>query len=886
MRYEGKIHLWLIRLIGVLVPRRLRADWRQEWEAELQWREQELVEWDRLNRKNKWSLFWHSAGAFVDALYLQPKRLEEDMMQDLRYGIRMLLKHKGSTFIAVVTLALGIGANTTIFSAMEALILHPFSFPQQDRLTVIYERKLEAGIRRAEAAPGNLQDWREQSQMFEQFVTMRVESYDLTGVSQPERFSGYSVSAGFFAALGVQPLLGRTFQAGEDTAGREQVVVLKHSLWQRRFGANPNVIGQPLTLNGKAYTIIGVMPEDFNFPYNGGELWTPFVFPAESRQDRESRYFRVLGVLKPGVTLAQGEAEIRSLSQRAQTLYPATNRGVEAVTVGLNADYTRGARLYFLFLLGAVAFVLLIACANVANLLLVRGSARQKELALRMALGAKRGRILRQLLTESMLLALLGGVVGLGLSVWGVQAMASAVPQGFAQFIPGWEHLGVNAWALGFTLLVSLLTGVLFGLLPAWQAIHTNFNQALKEGSKGVTSGARQRLRSGLVVAEVALSLVLLVGAGLLLRSFIVILNTDFGFDPENTISMRIVLPKDRYAQAEQRVQLYQELERRVASLPGIAQVGAVDYLPLGGWSASNYFQIVGHPAVPKAAQPSVDVRVVTPGYFAAIGTPLRAGRLLTAQDDTNAPRALLVNEAFARRYFTGRQALGQYLTFDSSPPYEIVGIVANVMNDDLDDPAEPSIYQPHAQRGSYSMALVVRGQPNQAGPEGVTQLVGAIRQELTKLDANLPLSEIKLLHENIRERSSPKRVITAMLGVFALLALLMATVGLYAVMSFAVAQRTHEIGIRLALGAQMKDVAALIVRQGLRLVLIGGVIGLAGAFAVSRVLSQILFGITANDPVTYFTVAGVVLLTAAIACWVPARRAAKVDPMIALRHE
>jgi putative ABC transport system permease protein len=877
--------LWLIRAIGVIVPRRLRADWRQEWEAELRSRELLLAEWDKLNWQNKLDLLRRSLGAFRDALLLQPRRMEDEMFQDLRFGVRMLFKHKGFTLIAVLTLALGIGANTTIFSAIEALILHPFSFPNQDRLVAIYERILGAGVNRANVTPGALHDWREQSQSFEQFVTSNYDDFDLTGGDRPEQLGGYRVSADFFAALGAQPLLGRTFQPEEDRLGREQVVVLKHSLWERRFGSDPKILGQSIKLSNQTYTVIGVMPKEFNFPYNGGELWIPYVFLPAAAQDREHRYLRVIGLLKPGVSRAQGDAEIRALSLRAEQQYPATNRGVDAFTVGLNEDYTRNTREYLSLTLGAVMFVLLIACANVANLLLARGSARQKELAVRMALGASRWRVMRQLLTESLLLALMGGALGLGFSVWGVAALANGIPQGFSQFIPGWERLGINAWALGFTILASLATGVLCGLLPAWQATKSDFNETLKEGSKGAMGGARNRWRNSLVVAEVALSLVLLIGAGLLIRSFIKILNTDLGFNPDNTMAMRIVLPRDRYLQPEQRVNLYQELMQRVAALPGVAAVGLADGLPPGGWSA-GLVQIVGQPLLPKSEQPTTGVMVTSPGYFAAVGTPLRAGRLFTAQDDAKASPVALVNEAFARRYFAGGSAIGQRLTFAGGSPNEVVGIVANTMNADLDDAAEPVVYQPFAQRASRIMALIVRGQPNQSGEENVTQVAGAIRRELAALDANLPISESKTLHEAYRERSSPKRVITALLGIFALLALVMAMVGLYAVMSFAVAQRTHEIGVRMALGAQARDVFLIVVKQGLRLISLGLIIGLIGAFAVTRVLSQMLYGVTASDPITYAMVAGLLLATALAACVVPARQATRVDPMIALRHD
>jgi putative ABC transport system permease protein len=807
------------------------------------------------------------------------------LLQDLRFGLRMLFKQPGFALIAALMLALGIGANTTIFSAIESVILHPFAFPHQDRLVMIYERILGTGMERSYVAPATLHDWREQSRSFEQLVTSDFSDFTLMGGDRPEQLSGYRVSAGFFAALGAQPLLGRTFQPDEDMLGREQVVVLKHSLWERRFASDPKILGQTIKLDNQTYTVIGVMPKAFNFPYYGGELWIPWVFLPADAQNRENRFLQVIALLKPGVSRAQGEAEIHALSLRAQQQYPATNKGVEAYTVGLNEDSTRGTRMYLSFTLGAVMFVLLIACANVANLLLARGAARQKELAVRMALGAGRWRVMRQLLTESLLLAASGGLLGLGFSVWGVTALANAIPQNFSQFIPGWERLGINVWALGFTMLASLVTGVLCGLLPAWQATKSDFNETLKEGGKGAASGGRNRWRNALVVAEVALSLVLLIGAGLLIRSFIKILNTDLGFNPDNTMALGVVLPPGRYTQDAERINLYRELTQRVASLPGVAAIGLTSGVPPGGWGR-GLFQIVGQPVVPKSEQTTAGVVVTSPDYFAAVGTPLRAGRWFTAQDDANAQRVVLVNEALARRYFAGQSTLGQRLNLDDGPPYEIVGIVANTMNADLDDAAEPVVYQSLAQRALQAMWLIVRAQPDPSGHENVTQLTSAIRRELAGLDANLPTSEAKTLHEAYRERSSPKRVITALLGIFASLALLMATVGLYAVMSFAVAQRTHEIGVRMALGAQARDVFSFVVRQGLRLVSLGIFLGLLGAYAVTRLLSQILYGVTATDPLTFALVAGLLLVTALAACVVPALRAMKVDPLIALRHE
>jgi putative ABC transport system permease protein len=877
---------WLIRLIGVIVPRRLRADWRQEWEAELRHREAMLAEWDRLGWRNKLNLLWRSTSAFWDALWMQTYRWEDAMIQDLRFGARMLLKQPGFTLIAVLTLALGIGANTTIFSAIESVILHPFSFPNQNRLLMIYQRTMDAAINREGVAPGSLRDWREQSETFEQFISFSAGSFDLTGTDQPERVVAYRVSAGFFDALGVQPLLGRTFQPDEDSAGREQVLVLKHSLWERRYGSDPNILGQSIELNGKAHTVIGVMPRDFSFPYSGGELWAPFVFTAQLAQDRESRSFRVLGLLKPGVSRAQGEAELHSLSLREQQQYPATNGGVDAFAVGLNEDYTRDSRQYMSFTLGAVLFVLLIACANVANLLLARGSTRQKELAVRMALGATRWRVMRQLVTESLLLALLGGVLGLVFSVWGIKALANGMPKGFTQFIPGWERLGINNWALGFTMSVSLLTGVLCGLLPAWQATKPALNETLKQGGKGAASSARNRWRNLLVVAEAALSLVLLVSSGLLIRSFVNLLNADFGYNLDNAVATRIILPEARYRHPEQIVGFYEELAQRVAASPGVEVVGAVDNLSmLSGWP-TNHFQIVGQPSDPGSAQPAAGVLVATPGYFGAIGTPLRAGRLFTDRDDANAPRVVLVNEAFARRYFAGGSAIGQQLAFEGGPLNEIVGIVANTMNNDWDDSAKPGVYQSFAQYPNRNMAVIARGRPNQTQQENVTQMVAALRQGLAAVDASLPFFGSATLGDFNRDRIWTQRLITVMLGLFAIMALIMATVGLFAVMSFVVAQRTHEIGIRMALGAQTRDVFVTVIKQGLRMVSLGIIIGLIAAFAVTRVLSQMLYGVTASDPITYAMVAGLLFATAFLACLVPARSATRVDPLVALRHE
>jgi putative ABC transport system permease protein len=807
----------------------------------------------------------------------------QTLWQEISYGLRMLKKSPGFTLVAVIAIGLGISANTTIFSSVDALLLRPFSFPNQERLVMLWERNLEIGMTRGSVAPGNLTEWQEQNRTCEQLIAIRSRDYDLTGGDQPERFPGTAVSAGFFDALGVKAALGRTFLPQEGEMGRENVAVLKHSLWQRRFGGSENIIGQTLTLNGRSFTIIGVMPKEFNFPYNGGELWAPLVFTPEDKRDRGNHYIQVLGLLKPGATVAQADADIRAIAERLQKQYPDTNGGRSAYVISMLGHYTRGSRQYLPILIGAVAFVLLIACANVANLLLSRASARQKEIAVRLAMGASRWRLIRQLLIESILLALMGGALGLALSVWGIQALIAGIPEGMSRFIPGWEHLGINRLVLAFTLGVSVLTGLIFGLVPAWQAAKTNLNDVLKEGGgKGAAGASRNRWRSALVVAEIALSLVLLIGAGLMVRSFINVMQTDFGIRPENVVSMRVALPRDKYTEGKQRINFYQQLLERIQVLPGVVKAGGVNLLPMGGSSNSSNFQVLGQPLFPKGKEPFVDVRVATPDYFAAIGTPLRKGRLFTAQDHEQAQRVVLVNEAFAARFIPGQEAVGQRMKIggNDNPPLEIIGIVANVMNDDLDDPAEPSVYFPYAQQPWSALDLVIRVSGNPM------QVVPAVRGELSALDPHQPLSGIRTMEQVIDERASPKRLMSWTLGIFALMALLMAAVGTYAVMAYSVMQRTHEIGVRIALGAQPRDIILLVVGRGLSLALIGTGLGLVGAFFLTKAMAQILYGVTASDPVTFIGVALLLVGVALVACYLPARRAMKVDPMVALRYE
>jgi len=806
----------------------------------------------------------------------------EDLLQDLRYGARMLMKNPGFALVALITLAAGIAANTTIFSIVDALILRPFNFPNQERLVMVWERgENDGGFDHGSVAPGNFNDWREQSQSFERLVAIVGRPFDLTGAYQPERFSGYGVSAGFFEAFGVKAALGRTFLPGEDEPGRDQVVVLKHSLWERRFGSDPNIVGRTLTLNAKTFTVIGVMPPDFNFPFYGGEMWSPLAFDDKTKQERLSHYMRAMGLLKPGVGIAQANADLDAISRRAERLFPDTNAGASATVVGMTEDLVHEAQEYMPPLVGTVAFVLLIACANVANMLFSRAFGRQKEIAVRLALGASRWRLVRQLLTESLLLSLAGGVIGLLLSVWAVDLLRGAMPEDFAKFIPGFDHFGVNRVVLLFTLMISMLTSVLFGLTPAWQASKPNLNETLKEGTKGASSaGSRQRLSSGLVVAEVALSLVLLIGAGLMIRSFVAMLRDDVGFNPQSVLSFQLSLSGKKYSEAQQRG-FYDQLLKRLEALPGVVAAGATCILPMSNDNEGRIFEIVGRPPFEKGKGPGADYRVVTPRYFDAIGMSLRRGRGFTAGDNEQAPGVVIINETFARLFFPNQEAIGErIITGGADKPIEIVGVVGDIKDLDLDRVPRPALYVPYAQNPRTYMGVALRAA---AEP---TALTGAARDEVMRLDPALPVSNLKTVERMIHETTSPNRIMAAMMGVFAGIALLLAGVGLYAVLAMAVSQRTHEIGVRLALGARSRDILRLITRQGLKLTLAGLALGMAGAFALTRVMEPLLYGVSPTDPLTFILISLSLASVALLACWIPARRATKVDPMIALRCE
>jgi putative ABC transport system permease protein len=805
----------------------------------------------------------------------------ETVLKDVRYGFRMLLRSPGFTAVALLAITLGIAANTTTFSAIDATMFHPFSFPNQDRLLMLWEANPQLGFNRGSVAPANVNDWHEHNQTFEQVVAIASRYYDLTERDEAERFYGYAVSSSFFDVLGARAMYGRTFAPDEDQPGHQPVVVLKHNLWQRRFGADPTIVNQTIQLNGKSFTVIGVMPPEFNFPFNGGEMWAPLVFDSKDLTNRGSHYLQVIGLLKPGVASEQALGDLKAIAARAAEQFPETNAGRSVNVISLTQDATRGSRMYAPVMLAAVGFVLLIACANVANLLLVRGASRQKEIAIRLAMGASRWRLVRQLLTESLLLSLAGGALGLLVSVWGVKGLAHSIPDDFSKYIPGWHNLVINRTAFLFTLIVSVITGLLFGMVPALQSTKTNFNEALKEGGKGSSGKAsHNRARNVLVVAEVALSLVLLIGAGLMIRSFVEMLRSDFGINPANVLTMQVSLPNEKYAKPETRTGFYSQLLSSIEALPGVTQAGAAGILPMGGDNNSHGIERIGQTVFQQGRQPNILYTPVTPGYLAAIGTRLIKGRNLTEQDRDDSPRVALVNEAFVKEFQPGQDPLNLTFKEPGGPAITIVGVTGNVINSDFDDKREAQIYMPYNQDSWRGMYLVIRTGSNPS------QLTAAVRTEVSALDKTLPVFNVKPMTQVIGERMSPKRLATFMMAVFALIALALAGVGIYAVMSYAISQRTHEIGIRMALGAQARDIFKLVITQGLALTLVGIVIGLAGAYAMTQAMAQILYGISATDPITFVGISLLLGCVSMLACYVPTRRAIKVDPMIALRHE
>jgi predicted permease len=800
----------------------------------------------------------------------------ESITKDIRYGVRSLLKRPAFTAIAVITLALGIGANTTLFSFVNGILLRPLPYKDPGQLVMLDENSLKQGIKSFGVSYPNFTDWRAQNHVFEDVAAYQRGTYSLVGAGEPEQLSGARITQGLFELLGVSPKLGRTINAEEDRPETNNAVLISHNLWQRRFASAENVVGQSLIVNGVPRTIVGVMPPDFKFP-DTAELWVPMAL-NEKLWTRNDHGLRSVARLKPNITLEQAQAEMNNIARRIEEQNPVTNEGMGVEVISLRVRLVGDYRQALLILLGVVGFVLLIACANVANLLLARSSARHQEFALRAALGASRARIVRQLLTESAVLSVLGAGFGVLLAVWGRNLLLAAIPGD----MPFWMKFDLDLRVLGFTLVVSFLTALVFGVVPALQGSRTLLNEALKEGvrSRGTT---HNRLRNLLVVAEVALSLVLLVGAGLMLRSFEKLQQVNSGINPEHVLTVEVPLSRAKYPEDAQQSAFFKELVTRVGALSGVSSVSAISNLPLmGGWGRS--LTVEGYPVLSVGQAPMINHAVVTPNYFHTMGIPLHEGRDFSEADAAKGLRVTIVDERLARQYWPNASALGKRIRFgppeSNEPWHTVIGVAGAVRHERLDQETRQSIYVSYQQIPDRVMTLALR---TSGDPE---DLAGAVRREVLALDKDQPVTNVLTMGEVVSRSVWQQRFYTMLFGIFAALALVLAAVGIYGVMSYAVTQRTQEIGIRMALGARAFDVLGLIIKNGMALIVIGVVIGLAGAVALTRLLATLLFGVTPTDTLTFVVVSGVLMVVALVACYLPARRATKVDPLVALRYE
>jgi putative ABC transport system permease protein len=886
--------LWLIRVIGVIVPRRLRADWRREWEAELRYREELLAQWDRLDSSHKLDLLRRSASAFWDALWLQPKRLEDEMFQDLRYGLRMLLKTPGFTLIAIFTLALGIGANTAIFSVVNAVLLKALPFHEPDRIVMLWTDNpaLDLGFHELPPAPVDLPEWRREAESFEQIAAIRPRDADLSEWGDPERVGGVQVTANFFSLLGAQPLLGRVFSVDEEQAGRDKVAIISYDLWQRSFGGETNIVGQLITVNQERRAVIGVMPPRFGFP-RGAEmpaayrlmpqtdLWLPYAESDEYWQRGKIRDYIAIGRIKREVSLAQAQSEMSAVARRQEEMFPDDHVGWTVHLRPLARQVAGQTRSILFVLFGAVGFVLLIACVNVANLLLCRSAARRKEMAVRAALGAGRGRIIRQLLTESVLLSAAGGAVGLLLGAWGVRVILALSPPNIARL----DETTLDGPVLLFTVFVSLATGLIFGLAPAWRVSRINLSGALNAGGRSGAGDGRHRTHSLLVTAEVALAVALLAGAGLMTQSLLKLQAVDPGFKPQQVAAFDVGLHGGKYSSGDRIRQFYRETPERLGKLPGVRGVATISSLPLGGKEYVQMVIVEGEQPPSKDRTPIAERRLITPGYFDAMGVTLLQGRDFTGHDTADKLQVCIINETAARGYFHGADPIGKRLKFggtdENFPWFTVVGVVRDVRGYALEAPLRPQVYRPVEQDTENEMTFVVRAEATPAA-----LLERTIRAEMKSIDPSLPPANFRTMEGLVATALARPRFSALLLGLFAGAALLLTIVGLYGVVAYTVSQRTHEIGVRIALGASRRNVLALVIRQGMAPAVVGLAVGALCALALTRSLATQLYGVKPTDIPTFVCVSLILLLAALAACWLPARRAARVDPVVALRHD
>jgi putative ABC transport system permease protein len=814
----------------------------------------------------------------------------ETLIQDLRYNLRVLLKSPGFAAVAIIVLALGIGANTAIFSVVNAVLLRPLPYHDPGRLMQVWHvppPKSFPGMTRFAVSAANYLDWRDQNHVFDQLATYSYSTLNLTGKGQPESIRSGVVSPNFFSVLQVQPLLGRAIAPGEAQLGRANVVVLGHALWRDRFGSDPGIVGQNVTLNGQGYTVVGVMPARFQLPPTA-QVWTPMALTDKEKAVRGEHHFGVIGRLKPGVELNQAQAEMNTISSRLEQQYPTDNKGWGAVVVPMREELVGDVRPALLVLLGAVAFVLLIACANVANLMLAKTLERSKEIAIRSALGASRSRVLQQVLSESILLALLGAMLGLLIAHFGVQLISSFLANQLTQS----PDFNLDIWVLSFTLIVSVLTGVLAGLVPALRLTRTDLNEALKQGLGHTDSDSGgTRTRGVLVVSEVALSLMLLIGAGLMIRSLWLLRNVDPGLDPNNVLTMSVGVPSTRFPSPLQQSSFFNDVLQRVRALPGVDSAGVIDSVPMSGGGSIQPVAIEGLPTLQMSDQPEVAVRSISPRYIEALRIPLLSGRDLNDADTAGRPAVILISASMAKRFWPNENPIGKHLTMTFFPDAsrEIVGVVGDVKDSGLDviDPVA-TLYMPLAQLStpllggwrSFPMSLVVRTNSNPSS------LTSAVTAAVHQVDSELPLLQILTMQDVVGASLSQQRFNMLLLAVFAGLALLLAAIGIYSVLSCSVKRRVREIGIRMALGAQVRDVLRLIVIEGMRPTLIGVAIGLAGALALGRVLANLIYGIKPTDAITFGAVSLLLAGVGLLASIIPAYRATRVEPMKTLRDE
>ena len=810
----------------------------------------------------------------------------DSLIKDIRYGVRGLLKHPGFTAIVVITLALGIGASTAIFSVVDSVLLRRLPYRNAERIIAIEE--INPAGKLIQTTSANFLDWRAQNTVFEHLAAIKIGNTNLTLADHAERLSLAKVNTNFFDVFGVMPQQGRLFQPQDEQAGHAPVVVISNTLWQRRFGSDPALVGKQITLDGASYTVVGIAPEGFQYP-NKTELWLPPLKLApemnpdqDLTENRRMGYLYSVALLKPGVTVDQAASEMETITARLRAQYPEFNNRRFNRVVSLHQHLIGDNKKLLWLLLGAVSFVLLIGCANVANLLLASGAARQKEIAIRSALGASRARVMRQLFTESTILALAGGAVGLLIAFWGLAAITKLLPADF----PRLNEIHMDLRVLGFTFAASVITGMLFGLAPALQFSRSDVQEAMRESGRGSSGSRRQsRFRQALIVVEVSLSVVLLAGAGLLFRSFLRLQSVNTGFVSEQVLTATLNPSGTNYANGSDYAKFYKQVLERVSAVPGVQDAGLINTLPLDK-GPTTAFRVEGRPITTPDKWPAVNYRLVTPNYFRAMSIPLLQGRVYTDRDGENAPRTMIVNQQLVHEVFPDENPIGKRITFGSTDannqPYwfEIVGVVGNVRSLELREQPTAELYFSALQDFWPAMSLVVR---SSVEPES---LAGSVRQIVNDVDKSVPVSNVKTMDHVVSESITQPRFNLFLLGLFSTVAMLLSAAGIYGVTAYTVTQRMHELGIRIALGAQVADVLKMILGQGMAVIGVGLVIGLVSAFALMRLLRSLLFGIGENDPVTFAAITGLLFLVALVACYVPARRATRVDPLVALRAE